>query len=263
MPTTLVGFALFVVLLAPGLAYVARARISQPIAKPSPLREAARLSLISLACDAGAVGMFGVLRVWLPDHTPNIGELVRHPGPYAVGHYAYLAIWGVGLLSLAVAIALTGAMGLDSAPGRRLLSSTLLRRITVRGGEVTDQPAWWTWLNTRYRTYIQCELDDGTLISGYLASFSAESDETSDRDLVLADEVTIRAAGEVELRALDASGLIISARSIRWLSFTYLDAPTVDSPSARSAVSAPAIGLICGALGATTASAIWYLSQHR
>jgi hypothetical protein len=131
VPTTLVGLLLFVVLLAPGFCYLLRRERAQGVRTVSPFRETVTLAVISLGCDATVGAAFGVVRTLLPNRTPDIGALVRHPADYARGHYASLAWWGLGLLTaaclLGVALASTdigakAAAGIGRIPGLRRLA---------------------------------------------------------------------------------------------------------------------------------------------
>lgn len=233
MPTTLLGLLLFVALLAPGLAHTVRAQVNRPVAKPSPLREAARLSLISLVSDLAALALFGLFRTWQPEHTPDVGRLVRDPGPYLQAEYPYLIAWGAGLLALACLIALIGAALQPSRPVRWLKSAPLLRWALAAEGGAAQEPAWWRLFADRpERIHVGCQLSDGTWISGELSSFSAESDETENRELVLAGDLSIRAADDDETVPYDASAIVISARRVQYLAVTYVrtDVPSPPAP---------------------------------
>lgn len=243
MPTTLLGLLLFVALLAPGLAHTVRAQVNRPVVKASPLREAGRLALISLASDLVALALFGLLRIWQPDHTPDAGRLVRDPGPYFEAHYPYLIAWGTGLLALACLVALLGAALQASRPVRWLKNAPALRWALAAEGGAAQEPAWWRLFADRpERIHVGCQLEDGTWISGDLSSFSAESDETENRELVLAGELSIRPAEDYDTTPYDASAIVISARRIQYLAVTYVPdaAPPGPDPAADPAAPDPA-----------------------
>jgi hypothetical protein len=235
VPTTLLGLLLFVALLAPGLAHTVRAQVNRPVVKPSPLREAARLALISLLSDLVALALFGAFRAWQPDRTPDAGRLVREPGPYFEAHYAYLIAWGTGLLALACAVALAGAALQTSRPARWLKTAPGLRWALAAEGGAAQEPAWWRLFAARpERIHVGCQLADGTWISGELSSFSAESDETENRELVLAGDLSIRAAEDDDPVPYPASAIVVSARRIQYLAVTYItaDPPAAPDPAA-------------------------------
>lgn len=243
MPTTLLGLLLFVALLAPGLAHTVRAQVNRPVVKPSPLREAARLSLISVVSDLAALALFGLFRAWQPDHTPDAGRLVRDAGTYFQADYPYLIAWGTGLLALACVIALAGAALQTSRPVRWLKKAPGLRWALAAEGNAAQEPAWWRLFADRpERIHIGCQLADGTWISGELSSFSAESDETENRELVLAGDLSIRAAEDDDLTPYDASAIVISARRIQYLAVTYVpdQEPPGPAPTAAPAPTDPA-----------------------
>lgn len=222
MPTTLVGLLLFVVLLAPGLIFLARARVTRPVSKPSALREAARLGLLSVASDLGAIALFGVARGVFPNHTPDVGGLIRDPSRYFRSHYAYLVLWGTALLVVACILALLGAVALSSAAGQKILSWRGLALLVPPSVDYAREPAWWQLFTNRpERIHVGCQLDDGTYVAGFLSTFSAESDETPDRELVLAGDLKIRVVGGA-LEDYPASALVVSARRLQYLAVTYV-----------------------------------------
>ena len=229
MPTSFVGLLLFVALLAPGLAYVARRRVLTPITKPSVFRETATVVLLSAASDAFALALLGAVRGAFPDQTPDVGALVLAPRAYFQRHYIEVFAWGTGTLIVACLLALAGAAVLSARPVVWLLSLGFFGWLLGRGENderVTTEPAWWRLFSGRpERIHLGCELDDGSWVSGYLASYSAESDETADREFVLAEELKYLPAGAqpgTEPQVLNASAVVVSARRLQLLHVTYV-----------------------------------------
>src|SRR3954447_18347043 len=115
MPTTAAGLILFVILLAPGLGYSAYRAVNGPVPKPSALRELGGIALRSAICDVFALGTFGVVRIVLPSHTPDVGRLARDPASYLRADLAYLFWWAVAVLVLACGVAIGAARFAGSA----------------------------------------------------------------------------------------------------------------------------------------------------
>jgi hypothetical protein len=208
VPSTLLGLVVFAVCMAPGLVFVlARQRVA-PQLQVSPIRETARLVCVSLALNIVVLMLFGSVRALWPSITPDVGRLVRETGTYLKESYVAVTWWAVGLLALATALAaVAGSVSTRHAAPHESASS-----------------AWWLMFDERpgRRIHVGCALEDGTFVSGLLASFNTSIDETSDRDLVLAAPIRFRAKDTTTLTELkDTSGVIVSARRVTALFVTY------------------------------------------
>ncbi len=226
MPTTLVGLVLFVVLLAPGLTFVVRRAVTQPVQKLSVLRETAGLALRSLVCDALTLLLFGAVRAAAPTHTPDAGALVRPHSPYLRQHYYYVLLWAGGLLLMACVLAMSAARLQTTAAVGRLTGSRPVRWL-VPEASVTTEPAWWVLFNAQpaSRCYVGCTLDDGTYLAGFLYTYSPDSDETADRELTLTGPIEYRATGSADTAELTVGAIAISARKVQYLTVSYLPVP--------------------------------------
>jgi hypothetical protein len=238
MPTTVAGLLIFVVLLAPGFGYVLRRERRIPAGEISIFRETVSLVLSSFVALIAVLGLFAVLRVLLPEHTPDVGRLVREPGNYWHNEYAYLALWGLGLLLLACSLAWLSA---DPPTGLAML---LPNRLARRSKQVRDKlwPArafriapisGWHRIFTEgpgLAKRVTCGLDDGSMVEGWLWSFDPAADDSADRDLLLSPPFTIRYAdGREEHR--EYGGMAISARRMIFLHVAYRPGPP-DAPTA-------------------------------
>lgn len=236
MPTTALGLLIFVVLLAPGLTYSAYRAASKPVDKPSALRELGGIALRSVACDLIALIAFAGVHAWRPAWTPDVAALVRDPKKYLSQEYGALFWWGLGLLAFACLLALLAASVAASDWWARATDSGPFSWVTPQGG-VTNESAWWG-LFTAYpdkRVYVGCTLDDGTYLGGWLLSYSPDSDETENRELVLTGPLAFRGPDAEDTGTLEVGGVTISARHLQYLTVSYL--PLVDSsavPQSRS-----------------------------
>jgi len=138
MPTTAVGLIVFVILLAPGLSHSAYRTVNGPIRKPSPLRELGGIALRSVVCDVFALGAFGLVRIVLPSHTPDVGRLARDPVSYLRADLAYLFWWAVALLALACAAAIGTARFAGSTSAQRLAEGAPFRWFPSRRKAAVD-----------------------------------------------------------------------------------------------------------------------------
>lgn len=220
MPTTLTGLLLLVLLLLPGIAYVAVRERATPEQRRSPFRETA--AVVAAGVVADLVALLLVLltaRLW-PQATLDIGALIRDTPGYVHAHYTLIVLWAAGFVAVAAGIAAGGALLLGrGSPHPSTMSS------------------WWTlfdyWHPGTVR-HIQCELDDGTCITGQLGDWNTTATDTPDRDLILAAPITYRRAGSTEYHPHPVSVVCISARHIVAMFVAYSD--PVTSPAAEVAV---------------------------
>lgn len=216
MPDTVVGLVLFVVLLVPGLAYVAARELKAPSRTLSAFRETAAVVVASLLFNALAILVFALVRLAAPDHSPDLGGLVRDTGGYFKANYQSVSTWAVALLAGAACLAaLCGA----KAP-------SWAKRFK---GEVAFRSAWWLLLHDEvpegHTAIAGCELDDGSYLSGEVLSYSTEIEETENREIVLRPPVLYRPPGAQsadEAVSLDVSAVTVSARRIKFLTITYI-----------------------------------------
>lgn len=218
MPTTFVGLLIFVAFLTPGFLYTAQRRALAPQAERSVLMETTAVVAVSLATNAVVVGFFGVLRWLSPEHTPDVGQLLTTGSDYPVEHLPYVLGWATVLFLASCALAVWVA-----------------RWKWVRGwlgqalGPITDSSAWCeTFAAPDDSTYPHAgvELADGGFVSGRVYWFSTDLDETGDRDLVLGTPLQfVTAEGEED--DVDAQRVIVSARDIRRIYVTYIEADGV------------------------------------
>lgn len=233
MPTTVGSLILFVAFLGPGLAFLLTRERRRPQPERSPFREVASLVLSGLICNIIAALLFGVGRWLWPRLTPDIGQLIRTPVPYARSHYAEL--WFAGLTFLGVALSCAVILGYQDFLKWRFLG--FLR------GEIVVDPAWELVFNSApvqgFAKYCGCTLEDGTWIVGRLASSSPDVKESGDRDLVLAPPIKFRTE-EGKLEASNAERAVISARRVVLLEVHYYPTETDDPFADGNAESASA-----------------------
>ncbi len=234
MPTTLTGLLVFVVLLLPGFAYLVGKERNGTERRASPFRETVAIVAASVTSEVVVLGLFGVARWLWPSVTPNGGALVRRPAAYLAGtatspgHYAQVAIWLLGMLLLATAVAYAATW----PPIRRAVS-----RLPLIGSFPHDSTvsAWWIlfekWramqevrVGGRVEIEVGCVLDDGAYVSGYLSSFNASADDSPDRDLILQSPIQYRPPGAREpIPYLTASAVSIAASHVVTMFVGYLD----------------------------------------
>ena len=219
MPSSFTGLVLFVLLLAPGFVFAAQRDRRSARRQRSTFGETVLLGLTSFLCDVAALLVFAVLRAAAPDHTPDVGRLVRDGRTYFDAHYAYLGWWALGLLALACALGF-------------MLGRWPPRFTPVFADDITFTSAWWD-LFEQYpdsKVYVGCELEDGSYLGGELFTYNSDEDETENRELALLAPITYRPAGVDDEVELDDVGTIsVSARQIKFLTVSYLPVDDEDT----------------------------------
>lgn len=242
MPTTLGGLLIFVLLLVPGFIHYVQRRSQVPQRTLSPLVETANLATVSVVTNALAIAAFGLARIFLPDHSPDIGRFLIEGTGYAAPRLGYLLLWGGGLLAFSSALALA----LGSRPhGLRALSTRFAPAIV-------DVSAWYHVFEegpVGDLVYVGCDLQDGSYVGGLLDWYSTAVEETADRDLCLAEPLTFQPAGgedeldperegpdepepeEPQVQDLEGvSRVVVSAREVSRMYVSYLsERPTADT----------------------------------
>lgn len=176
--------------------------------------------------------LFAAVRHLAPDHTPDLGRLLREPADYITSHLPYLAVWAAGIYVVALVLALLSGIVLPHRrSGIRDVSSwwlifgdddraTSRRWPSRRRGEGTDARA-------RVRQYVGCDLIDGSYRGGYVYAYSTEVEETLDRDIVLVAPISYVPA---DPPILDAPAALETAGK------TSHEAPPITDPAELSDV---------------------------
>jgi hypothetical protein len=221
VPSSLTGLVLFVLLLAPGFVFAAQRERRTPRRRRSTFGETVLLGLTSFLCDVAALLVFAVLRTTIPDHTPDVGRLVREGRDYFDANFAYIAWWALGLLALACAFGF-------------VLGRWPPRFAPIFANDITFTSAWWD-LFEQYpdsTVYVGCELNDGSYLGGELFTYNSDEEETADRELALSAPITYRAAETDEPVELEDVGAVsVSAGQIKFMTVSYLPVADADEES--------------------------------
>jgi hypothetical protein len=215
MPDTLLGLAVLVLLLVPGVVFVIQVDNRRPTRDLSALRELVSIAAVGALCDSVALVVFSILRAFLPRQTPDVGGIARFGFSYAKLHLVSEGWWLAGLLVGSCALAYLLGRYWPGVAG------------AVASGSITFTSAWWELFhaNPGTRIYVGCELQDGSYIAGYLWRYSTETDETPDRELALTGPVTYWPAGHPEpTESMQNVGAVsIRASQMKFLTVTYQD----------------------------------------
>lgn len=196
----------------------------QPVRDLSPLRELISIAAVGALCDLVSLALFGIVRVWFPRDTPDVGKIARIGNAYFKLHVVSEAWWIVGLFGFSCLLAFI------LGKYRPLIAGAVV------SGRITFNSAWWELfhLNPDSRIYVGCELQDGSYIAGYLLRYSTETDETPDRDLALVEPISYRAVGAQETTVLEDVGAVsISASQIKFLAVSYEEIPQPAEPNSN------------------------------
>ncbi len=217
LPTSLLSVVIFVVLLLPGVAYLAVRGRTGPERPQTALREAVTVVSVSLVALTVVLGLAALVRMVLPEHTPSFGELLKSPHGYFLRHYVSVIWWGVALLALAVAGAAGTAWLLSVRwPGKRTLRPHPSR-----------MSSWWLAFTEypadRYDIHVGCTLEDGRYVTGVVYAYPQTVLDLPDRDLVLRGPITVRPPGASRATPLSNVGLMtVSSRRIVTMTVGYV-----------------------------------------
>ena len=229
LPSSLIGLVLFVVLLAPGFAYVLRHEKTVPNRPFSALRETLRVVFVSVIC----LLITGLVLTWMrwvwPEHTPNIRGLVLDPVKFARGHHVQLAWWALGFIAVATLLA---AIAADPrvVTAREAISAWTLTRWVTGSSETQIRPiSQWSRVFDLYAkeqpgpVLIGLQLEDGSYVRGRLWVYNPAFEENQNRELVLAAPLTLTTAKGRE-RCLETQFTVVSAHRIVRMDVTHLPA---------------------------------------
>ena len=213
MPSTLGGLLIFVAFLVPGFLYFIQRRRLVPQKSVSTLVETATFTTVSLATNLVTAGLFAILRVFLPTHTPDLGKAILQGKAYVAPHLGYLLAWATGILFVSSSLALLLALG----PQRvRRLPKWLTP-------DIVQASAWYRVMNDEVppgcQTFVGCDLRDGSYVSGFVDWFNTDVDEVAERDLALASPITVIRDGKSQ--TVEFPRLVISARDVVRLYVSY------------------------------------------
>jgi hypothetical protein len=225
VPSSLVGLALFVVLLAPGLAFALRHERVVPAEEESAFRESLRVIFVSVVCVTLTGLLAAAIRSRYPHSTPNVGTLVRSPAGYARSHYAELTWWALAAVGFATLLAVVAADPRITRNLSRAGESRVARWLTgSTHANIKQGTAVYGLVhmfdNTksgRGRVHITATMTDGTLVHGYLKSYDVGADEHG--EFVLSEPMLTTKNGQTPY---DAHYAVISSSNFTRLDLTHL-----------------------------------------
>ncbi|MDG4831559.1 DUF6338 family protein [Solwaraspora sp. WMMD1047] len=239
IPSTPLGVALLLMLIAPGLAYVLRRERAVPTGPRTAFREAFQVIFVSVA-SLTTVGLLAtLLRAIAPDRTLNVRGLIQAPGPFARDHHVQLAWWSFGLLAAATVLAWVMADPRIGRLARRLGGRRPIRWLTGAGNEdITEVSAWWRVFEELKPvgtgiTTVGVLLDDGSYVQGSLVSSTAGGLDYDKRELVLTAPL-VYVTSDGGHHVLPAQMVVIAGRNINRLDVTHLPTEISDHGSDQS-----------------------------
>jgi hypothetical protein len=247
IPSSLAGLLLFVVLLAPGLAYVLRHERVVPARSHTPFRETLRVVFVSTACLLVAGLLSAAVRAAIPHYTPDVNRLVQDPRGYWRGHHVQLAWWGIAFILVATLIGAVFADRRVVKLSRRLARTPGIRWLTGSRDTDIDSASSWYRVMLLYEEagnpgpiHVGAAMDDGTYVEGFAWRFSVDAGEDENRDIVLSAPLQLTTLdGNVHPYA--AQFAVMSARHIRRLDITHLKPePSAESQAPEPPSPAPA-----------------------
>lgn len=217
MPSTFLGLVLYTTFLLPGyVSYATRRRLS-PTRRLSGLVETVTLLGTSVVTNIVVLGLFSIARLWFSHHTPDLARWNAIGKSYSDDRIGYLAIWGCALLAISCSIAFAGAsLSRIGSVARRF--SPIIIDVSAWYSQFEESPQ--SPNGERWYPYVACMLEDDSYVAGRLAWYSTEVDETENRELSLAEPVTIISSSGIPFGPVER--VVVSARRIKWLSVSWL-----------------------------------------
>lgn len=216
MPTTLAGVLIFVVLLLPGFAYLVGKERHGTERHTSPFRETVAVVAASVTSELIILTVFTFVRWLRPSLMPNVAALIHGGSAYAANHYQSLTTYGLFMLAFAALIAYSATV--PKIRRSRLLKIMPIVRSYPHESTVS---AWWMMFEELPRgrdVEVGCILEDGSYVSGLLASFNNSADDSPDRDLVLGAPIGYRPPGTTTDPIPYSSASVVSIPASRILS---------------------------------------------
>jgi hypothetical protein len=244
MPSTFVALLLLVVVLIPGLCGEFIRERGRGADRGLPdLRETGRFVLLSLSADITVAAVFAAVREIAPRHAPDVSQLVRAPSKYLSDNLGYVLGWSAALVAAASLVAVAQVRLLQALqPQRRLRRVPLVNLLLPPADGAKIMSIWDELFELHPDKYkkVECRLDDGTTISGWLRTYSHQYVDSADREIGLAAPLVIRDPGQ-QARALDHGTLSVSARRIAYMYVAYVESinDEMASPDVASVVTVP------------------------
>jgi hypothetical protein len=233
VPSTFTGLVLFVLLLAPGFAFLlVSERGVVAVRQTTPLRQTATIGLASVVWDIAAVLVLAAAVRFTPLRGPNLDNLMAEGLDYARRSYRSSAGWLIALVVVACVLSVLFAGVLNRTDRLAVLRDRApISWLFPESGGTEHVSAWWKVLvdpnvHEGMRRYATCYLEDGSSIRGWVASASPDVRDSPDRELVLwAPLVFIDWSGK--RTELEKGAATVSSGRMLFLHVRYLprDAP--------------------------------------
>ncbi|SFT98588.1 hypothetical protein SAMN05660657_04463 [Geodermatophilus amargosae] len=171
-PESVITFAAFLLLVAPGLLFELLRERRRPAMEETTFREASRIALASLAFSGTATGILAVVRILQPAWMPDPRRWLESGQTYVEDEYRLI----VRAVVVEVVLALALAIAFD-----------LLLRKRARG-DMANGGIWYQLLRAEVPAdkvpWVSLKLKNGPYIAGYVARYSTGK-ELDDREMVL------------------------------------------------------------------------------
>jgi hypothetical protein len=227
IPSTPVGVALLLVLIAPGLAYVLRREKVVPTGPRTAFREALQVVFVSVVSLTVVAVLAALMRSLAPGHTPDVRGLIRDPGPFFRDHHVHLSWWAIGLLTTATLLAWLAADPRVIDATERWSRGRALRWLTGSGEEdIADVSGWWQAFQKQRpadtaTTNVGVLKDDGTYVQGTLLSWTAGGLDYDKRELILTAPLIYQTTDGLQ-HPMEVQMVVIAGRNISRLDVIHL-----------------------------------------
>lgn len=218
-PLTWVAALLFLLFIVPGLVFDMLSERRRVLSSESTFRELSRVALASVAFSGTSITLFligtqTIRPTWLPDPA----RLLRDGITYAAGNYHLLAWTAIGIVLLAVLMAIAIHLLLSRVKG---------------GGPISQRSSWTRVLRddcpNGKKPYAKLRFDDGSACAGFVQDYTPDI-EIEDREIVLRPpHLKVKPAnGALRDVPVHVERIVIKGADVRTLYVSYWPDPSQD-----------------------------------
>jgi len=222
VPSTLSAVLVFLLLVAPGIAFELLRQRARPPRGDTVFVEISRVLLAGVVISGLVVVLLAITRSISPGWLVDVRSQLIQGASYTAGNLDVIGVTVAAQLVLSLLLAVIGNRVLTPHRGRVITADSswhvILAHLAGRG----------------LRPFLSVELKDGTLYTGYRAEYSTEV-EPQKRDLVLSPPIKVRRPAASAATALpdDWQRLWIRGDEITTIAVSYVGSPTPPSDGPR------------------------------
>lgn len=198
IPSTVAAVVTFLLLVAPGVAFLLLRAGTRPETEHTPFREVSLVALTSLFFSAVSVAALALVRALRPGWMPDLQAWLADPGSYVDVHYRLVARAALVELMIALILAVLVHRLLESqwaAP----LWRWLMHMVYSRNRGIVSTSAWYQVFSSQgmdENVYVTLETTSGRVYTGSVVGYSVDAGNPAEREIVLGPPFRLDGAEE-------------------------------------------------------------------